>query len=358
VHRTPSVKVALDPGSAVPLYLQLKHHILHLISAGHWQPGAPIPSVRQMAAEVGLATATVQRAYGELQAQAILVGQLGRGVFVADLGPGPPDLAGERSTVLRSLLARSVGHACALGFSGDEIAATVRALLDSDGAALLATPTVVFVGSGAEVTEKYGGLLREALAGLDVRVETILLPDLERQTGPLLDQLEPIRCVVSLVGFFPDVRRLVVHRGPPLFGLVVELTEDTQQALVELPTDETIGVVAEERYLTSAMTLVRQYRGAEDRILKANARSRAAVGRVVDGCRIILHTLGSRQVLESRARPGTTLIELRFRPNAASLARLRALLASEPNLPAAGANGHAYLSSHTSRTEGGRRTFA
>jgi hypothetical protein len=271
------------------------------------------------------------------------VGQSGRGVFVSDLGQGPSDLEGERTTILRDMLERSIGHARALGFTNDEIDATVNALLRDDEMRIESTPTVVFVGSGALVTEKYGALLNEALTGLDVRVETVLLSDLEQQTDAVLDRHEPIGCIVSLVGFFPDVRRLVLNRGTPLFGLVVDLTEDTQEALVALPADEPVGVVAEERYLTSALTLVSQYRGGEHGILKADGRSSAAVKRVLEGSRIILHTLGSRSVVEQRARPGTQLIELRFRPNAASLARLRAVLSGQAGLAASAANGHAAL---------------
>jgi GntR family transcriptional regulator len=65
-RRAPPVDLVLDRRSALPLYLQLKHHLIHLVSAGVWQPGMSIPSVRQLAADLGLATATVQRAYGEL----------------------------------------------------------------------------------------------------------------------------------------------------------------------------------------------------------------------------------------------------------------------------------------------------
>ena len=104
-------------------------------------PGLAIPSVRQLAGELHMATATVQRTYGELQAQGLLVGQTGRGVFVADLAVGAPpdkrlfarDLASERDAVLHGLLARGVVNARSLGFREDEIVAKVRVLAASGG---------------------------------------------------------------------------------------------------------------------------------------------------------------------------------------------------------------------------------
>ena len=79
-RRAPGVDLVLDKQSTLPLYLQLWHHSTHRIGSNVWQPDRPLPSVRQLAADLGLATATVQRAYEELQGLGILAGQAGRGV--------------------------------------------------------------------------------------------------------------------------------------------------------------------------------------------------------------------------------------------------------------------------------------
>ena len=53
---------------------------------------------------------------------------------------------------------------------------------------------------------------------------------------------------------------------------------------------------------------------------------RLAVRAVLRSCSIIIHSAGAFDSLAAQARPGTKLIEMRYRPNAASLTRLRALL--------------------------------
>jgi DNA-binding transcriptional regulator YhcF (GntR family) len=334
VRYRPRVRdLTLDKRSNIPLYLQLKHHIVHLISSGEWMPGMAIPSVRQVASELSMATATVQRTYAELQAQGLLVGQAGRGVFVAELAVGVPvetrEIASEREAVLHGLLARSVSNAQSLGFRADEIVAKVRALaassrVEADGA----PPRVVFVGIESFVADKYCGLLRDALADLHVEVDRVLLDDLEQRGDAALDEHEPIRCLVSLVGTFADLRRLAGHRGTILFGLVLDLTADAQQRLVDLPTDEPIGLVAEERYLPSARAALRQYLGTEEHLLFASASARAALRRL-RGCRLIVYTLGAKRAAEHNAAPEAELIELQFRPNPNSIARLRGLLSGQ-----------------------------
>lgn len=322
-------ETVLDKHSSIPLYLQLKQHVVHLISSGAWTPGMSLPSVRQLAAELNLATATVQRTYSELEAQGLVVGHTGRGVFVAELQAGVPPETGERTELLNGLLARSVGHARSLGFGEDEIVAAVRHLLDGPRLHGTPLPRVLFVSPHADVGEKYRLLLREALAGVNVAVEAVPLADLEQDAEGTLRQLEPVRCLVSLVAVFPEMRRLVGDLGIPLFALVVDLTEETQHALVSLPDHEQIGLVTEERYIASSRALLRQYRGPDDRLIVVGHKNRAGLRRVLKECRIIVHTFGSTRLLEGKTRPDQELVELKYRPNPSSLGRLRALLQTD-----------------------------
>lgn len=319
------LEVTLDARSPIPLYLQLKHHMVHLISAGLWTPGMPVPSVRHLASQLGLATATVQRAYSELQTQGMLVGQVGRGVYVSELAAGVPDLHGERSEVLNAVLARAVAHAHSLGFREDEIVASVRDLVGGHKGGRPA-PHVVFLGAGPEFVNKYTPFLGAALSDLHVDVDGASMDELIATGDAALDRLEPIICLVSLVGTFAELRRLAGHRGTPIFGLVVDLMEDTQHALMHLPTDAPLAIIAEDHYMPSARSLVLEYRGNEENVLVVRHSNRAGLARALREDRVIIHTFGSKRLFERYLKPTTRQIELRYEPNSASLARLRTLL--------------------------------
>jgi DNA-binding transcriptional regulator YhcF (GntR family) len=60
----PVLTINLD--SPVPPYEQLREQIAGLIGAGELKPGARLPPVRQLAADLGIAGGTVARAYREL----------------------------------------------------------------------------------------------------------------------------------------------------------------------------------------------------------------------------------------------------------------------------------------------------
>ena len=79
----------VNPSSGVPIYLQIEAQIKNAIAAGALKPGQPLPSVRKLAAELGINPNTAARAYQELEREGTIttVPGAGGGTFVADGQP-------------------------------------------------------------------------------------------------------------------------------------------------------------------------------------------------------------------------------------------------------------------------------
>ena len=67
----------VDPSGAVPPYEQIRAQLTGLITSGALPPGTRLPTIRQLAGDLGVAPGTVGRAYHELE-QAALVTSRGR----------------------------------------------------------------------------------------------------------------------------------------------------------------------------------------------------------------------------------------------------------------------------------------
>ncbi|HEX9413847.1 MAG TPA: PLP-dependent aminotransferase family protein, partial [Ktedonobacterales bacterium] len=65
------------------LYRQVADQVRDLIRRGVLSPGSRLPTVRQLARDLGLTRLTVHSAYGELHAQGLVEATVGRGTFVA-----------------------------------------------------------------------------------------------------------------------------------------------------------------------------------------------------------------------------------------------------------------------------------
>jgi len=314
----------LDKSSVVPLYLQLKQHLIHLISDGTWQPNMPVPSVRQLATDLQMATATVQRVYQELQAEGFLLAQPGRGVFVADMANSLPPRTEERSEILKALLARPISHARSLGFADAELLEAVGRITSA------AQPTsgqarVVFVGSSERSRRKYPPILRQAVSQLGLEVEGIEFSRLQADESAL-DEFEPLVMLVALVGTYPYLREIAERRKVPLYGLVVDLAESTQRRLIHLPPEGDVALIGQPQYVSGARALLRQYFVGDDRVHWTTPTNLPVVRELLNRCPIVVYTLAAADAVREHAPPTAQTIELEYQPNPASLARLTRLL--------------------------------
>jgi len=74
--------IELDMTKETPIYEQLKQQIVAGIARGKLQPGEPMPSVRQLAADLSINLHTVAKAYGQLKDEGYLTVHRSRGVIV------------------------------------------------------------------------------------------------------------------------------------------------------------------------------------------------------------------------------------------------------------------------------------
>jgi len=79
--------VRVDQHAAKPLFDQLRTQIIDGIRDGRLPPGTRLPTVRELAGQMGLAVNTVARAYRELESAGVLETRGRFGTFVARVDP-------------------------------------------------------------------------------------------------------------------------------------------------------------------------------------------------------------------------------------------------------------------------------
>ena len=73
----------LSQADGRPMYLQIIEQIKRRIAVGDWKAGEPIPSIRQLAADLQISVITVKRAYLELEREGVIATHHGKGSVVA-----------------------------------------------------------------------------------------------------------------------------------------------------------------------------------------------------------------------------------------------------------------------------------
>ena len=76
------MKIIISNQSELPIYAQIKEQLKEQILNGQIPEGSTLPSIRQLAKEVGVSVITTTRAYSDLEAEGFIATMQGRGSVV------------------------------------------------------------------------------------------------------------------------------------------------------------------------------------------------------------------------------------------------------------------------------------
>ena len=116
------LRVLVDTASPVPAYEQLRRQVAALVRTGALRAGDRLPAARALAADLGLALGTVQRAYRELELAGLVASRRRTGTVVTAAAP-PVD------EEVRWAAEGYVERALQAGLDGEEVLDVVRGAL-------------------------------------------------------------------------------------------------------------------------------------------------------------------------------------------------------------------------------------
>jgi GntR family transcriptional regulator len=102
------------------IFLQIADTITEKVARGEFPAGEKIPSVRELAAEMGVNPNTVMRTYSELQALNIIENQRGIGYFV-NQDAQKIILKGKKEEFFKTVLPKFLKQAALLGITAEEL---------------------------------------------------------------------------------------------------------------------------------------------------------------------------------------------------------------------------------------------
>ena len=113
----------VDSASGAPLFDQVRLEVIGAVRDGRLAPGTRLPTVRELAGELGLAVNTVARAYRELEAAGIVETRGRQGTFVAARNPTDSAMAAAAHAYAETARALGLGRREALHYLDAEFTA-------------------------------------------------------------------------------------------------------------------------------------------------------------------------------------------------------------------------------------------
>ncbi|MGH7399208.1 MAG: GntR family transcriptional regulator, partial [Candidatus Rokuibacteriota bacterium] len=222
--------------SAVPVHVQLQTQVRHLINTGALKPGMQLPTVRQLAGFLRINRNTVARALADLYQDGYLEGHQGRGTFVADR---PPAHEGRAARSLGRLVQDALERARRLGFTHEELTATIAAQAPPARSARRARAPVLLVECNHPELTRYREQIEEELP---VIVDRLLVDEL----APRVQEpgfLKGYRVVITTFFHIDEVKKALPLDGPPALALLSESNISSLLRLTELAPGTTVGLI-------------------------------------------------------------------------------------------------------------------
>jgi GntR family transcriptional regulator len=116
------MRITIDPADDRPIYVQIMDEIRRAVVLGALRPEDPLPSVRQLAADLRVNPNTVAQAYRELERAGVVYVRRGQGSFVAQVSPGDE----ERLALARGVAERALLDAHRNGLGAEELIDAIR----------------------------------------------------------------------------------------------------------------------------------------------------------------------------------------------------------------------------------------
>ncbi len=118
--------IIISNANGKPIYDQIATQIKQLIMGGDLRAGDALPSMRLLAKELRISVITTKRAYEELARDGFITNVVGKGSFVADVGP--EILKEENLREIEQKLEAAVDRAKAAKLSREEFLEILNAL--------------------------------------------------------------------------------------------------------------------------------------------------------------------------------------------------------------------------------------
>jgi DNA-binding transcriptional regulator YhcF (GntR family) len=281
------MQIRIDRDLPVPVPLQLQGQIEYGVTSGDFPPGSRLPSVRELAAELGVSPVTASAVYGRLRASGLIDSEPGRGTFVRR---SEPHASGPLSDPVDAALRRALQRADRAGVGRADVIERLQRMVARGSPAL--PLRTAFVGVYPAVTRAYVADLRRHLAVGDELVATTF--------GELVNDDAVLAGRDLLFTFAHRVADLerVAPAGAAVVSVALIPSERTRVALAE------IDPLARVVLVSAVPEFVVTFRRAIERFASHVASVRTAVrgspeaAATVAGADVVVYATGAEDVLD------------------------------------------------------------
>jgi GntR family transcriptional regulator len=245
----------VDRAGIIPIHVQIFNYLNNAIKSGRIPPGSRLPSIRELAESLGIATNTVARAYRELGGKNLINSKSGRGSIVVESQRITDKVQINEKESLIKIIRPIALKARLLGYEWNDIQDAIEESIQ-----LIKAPVYIgLVTLSHKMAPYYISLLEEGLKKPNISIMPIELNDLSDETVTDFKAINSVKVVVAVADSYSTTRHLLEPHGFKVIPLLTDLNIETHTKLAELTWNKDIALVCEEARHNYIMWLIGIY---------------------------------------------------------------------------------------------------
>lgn len=231
------MNIIIDRKNGIPIYIQVKNHIMSEIKNGDLKIGSKMPTERELSQILNTSRNTISAAYNLLEQEGVLVSYQGRGTFVAE-----ETKTWKQHSVkdkLYKIIDLGLEEALEQGLDPKEFLQLVSDRV-REKEELMKEVNAVFIECNIEQARVFANeLSRQA----NVNVTPIVISELSDRSMETQKALESAQLIIATFNHVNEVRELTVDIDKDVLGVAINPCLETIVKIARYPMETRFGLV-------------------------------------------------------------------------------------------------------------------
>lgn len=288
------MKLEIDRKSGVPIYIQVKNHIMEDIKNGNLKIGEKMPTERELSQKLNTSRNTISAAYNVLEQEGVLVSYQGRGTFVAEEAKTWKQHS--KKGKLLKLIDMSFEEALEMGMDSKEFLALAQERI-KEKEAFIRGVNAIFIECNIEQANSFANELGK---WTNLNIVPLVIQDLKNKSEKTQKLLENAQLIIATFNHVNEVKSLTSELKKDVFGVAINPSLETIVKIARYPRETKFGLIClskefhfkVENALSSAGLLNIAIEGT-------TSRKPEDCEKIINSCDVIIVSPGRRKEVES-----------------------------------------------------------
>ncbi|AOY74945.1 GntR family transcriptional regulator [Clostridium formicaceticum] len=277
----------IERKSGIPIYIQVKNHIIDDIKNGRLKIGEKLPTERELSQKLKVSRNTISTAYNLLEQEGVLISYQGRGTFVAEEGKTWKQYTTKNKVV--RLIDIAIEEAIEMGLNIKEFIALVQDRV-KEKELLIKNINAIFVECNIEQAKSFA---KELSRVTDLNVVPMTVGELQNKSEAVEETINRTQIIITAFNHVNEVKDLIVDYKKDVFGIASNPNLETIVKIAKYPKKTKFGQISlsEEFYFKVQYAL--ESAGLENLVMNATtSKDEKEVLKVIEESDVIIVSPG------------------------------------------------------------------